>query len=70
MAEINRQIILTEIPQGTLTPAFFRLGEGAVPSIGEGEVLGVKKLLGGRSFCTVSPQSRERLIVRFVVPLA
>jgi NADPH-dependent curcumin reductase CurA len=39
MAEINRQIILTEIPQGILTPAFFRLGEGAVPSIGEGEVL-------------------------------
>jgi hypothetical protein len=40
-----------------------------VPSIGEAEVNGVKKLLGGRSFCTVSPQSRERLIVRFVVPL-
>jgi len=41
-----------------------------VPSIGEAEVLGVKKLLGGRSFCTVTPQSRERLSVRFVVPLA
>jgi len=41
-----------------------------VPSIGEAEVLGVKRLLGGKSFCTVSPQSRERLIVRFVVPLA
>ncbi len=40
-----------------------------VPSIGEAEVLGVKKLLGGKSFCTVSPQSRERLVVRFVVPL-
>jgi hypothetical protein len=40
-----------------------------VPSIGEAEVNGVKKLLGGKSFCTVSPQSRERLIVRFVVPL-
>lgn len=40
-----------------------------VPSIGEGDVLGVKKLVGGKSFCTVSPQSRERLIVRFVVPL-
>jgi hypothetical protein len=40
-----------------------------VPSIGEAEVLGVKKLLGGTSFCTVSPQARERLIVRFVVPL-
>jgi len=41
-----------------------------VPSIGEAEVLGVKKLLGGKSFCTVTPQSRERLSVRFVVPLA
>ena len=41
-----------------------------VPSIGEAEVLGVKRLLGGKSFCTVSPQSRERLSVRFVVPLA
>jgi len=40
-----------------------------VPSIGEAEVLGVKKLLGGKAFCTVSPQSRERLTVRFVVPL-
>jgi hypothetical protein len=41
-----------------------------VPSIGEAEVNGVKRLLGGKTFCTVSPQSRERLIVRFVVPLA
>jgi hypothetical protein len=41
-----------------------------VPSIGEAEVLGVKRLLGGKSFCTVTPQSRERLSVRFVVPLA
>ncbi len=41
-----------------------------VPAIGEAEIVGVKRLLGGRSFCTVSPQSRERLIVRFVVPLA
>ena len=40
-----------------------------VPSIGEAEVNGVKRLLGGRSFCSVSPQSRERLIVRFVVQL-
>ena len=40
-----------------------------VPSIGEAEVNGVKRLLGGKSFCAVSPQSRERIIVRFVVPL-
>ena len=31
-----------------------------VPSIAEAEVLGIKKLLGGTSFSTVSPQSRER----------
>jgi hypothetical protein len=40
-----------------------------VPSIGDAEVGAVKRLLGGKSFCSVSPQSRERLIVRFVVPL-
>ena len=40
-----------------------------VPSIGEAEINGVKRLLGGKSFCTVSPQTRERLTVRFVVPL-
>lgn len=41
-----------------------------VPSIGESEVLGVKQLLGAKSFCSVTPQSAERLIVRFVVSLA
>jgi len=40
-----------------------------VPSIGESEVLGVKQLLGAKSFCSVTPQSAERLVVRFVVPL-
>ncbi len=40
-----------------------------VPSIGEAEVNGVKRLLGGKTFCSVSPQSRERLIVRFVVAI-
>ena len=40
-----------------------------VPSIGEAEVNAMKRLLGGKSFFSVSPQSRERLIVRFVVPL-
>ena len=40
-----------------------------VPSIGDAEVGAVKRLLGGKSFCSVTPQSRERLIVRFVVPL-
>lgn len=41
-----------------------------VPSISESEVLGVKRLLGAKAFCSVSPQSAERLIVRFVVTLA
>jgi hypothetical protein len=41
-----------------------------VPAIGESEVLGVKQLLGAKSFCSVTPQSSERLIVRFVVALA
>ncbi|MDP3908938.1 MAG: hypothetical protein Q8Q14_00975 [Gemmatimonadales bacterium] len=38
-----------------------------VAGIAEAEVLGVKRLIGRECFCTVSPQSAERLIVRFVV---
>lgn len=40
-----------------------------VPSIDEGDVLGVKKLIGEDCFCTVSPQTAETVTVRFVVPL-
>lgn len=40
-----------------------------VAGIAEAEVLGVKRLIGQDSFCTVSPQTAERLIVRFVVPI-
>jgi NADPH-dependent curcumin reductase CurA len=39
MAQTNRQFILDEIPQGTLTPAHFRLAESARPSPADGEVL-------------------------------
>jgi hypothetical protein len=39
-----------------------------VAGIAEAEVLGVKRIIGD-CFCSVSPQSSERLIVRFVVPL-
>jgi len=39
-----------------------------VAGIAEAEVLGVKRIIGD-CFCSVSPQSAERLIVRFVVPL-
>ncbi len=40
-----------------------------VPAIGEAEIAGIKRLLGGKAFWTVTPQTRERLTVRFVVPL-
>jgi hypothetical protein len=39
-----------------------------VAGIAEAEVLGVKRIIG-ECFCSVSPQSAERLIVRFVIPL-
>jgi len=40
-----------------------------VPGIAEAEVLGVKRVLGKDCFCTVSPQTAETIIVRFVVSL-
>lgn len=40
-----------------------------VTGIAEAEVLGVKRILGADCFCTVSPQTAEHVIVRFVVPL-
>ena len=40
-----------------------------VPGVAEGEVLGVKRLIGVECFCTVSPQTAETVTVRFVVPL-
>jgi len=39
-----------------------------VPRIEESEVLGIKRLLGKRCYCTVEPQTAETLTVRFVVP--
>jgi NADPH-dependent curcumin reductase CurA len=39
VTQTNRQIILTELPQGKLQPSHFRLTTGAMPSPGEGEVL-------------------------------
>ena len=39
MAQTNRQILLTQIPQGKLSGEHFRLAEAAVPTPGEGEVL-------------------------------
>lgn len=40
-----------------------------VAGIAETEVLGVKRVLGRDCYCSVTPQTAESLIVRFVVPL-
>jgi hypothetical protein len=40
-----------------------------VPGIADAEVLGMKRLIGAECFCTVSPQTAETIIVRFVLPL-
>lgn len=40
-----------------------------VAGIAEAEVLGVKQIIGEECYCTVSPQTAEQIIVRFVVPL-
>jgi len=58
-------------------PVSFRVIDGQtleityhdVASIADEELAGVKRLIGQDCFCTVSPQSAERLTVRFVVPL-
>ncbi|MGA0602879.1 NADP-dependent oxidoreductase [Caulobacter sp. KR2-114] len=39
MAEINRQIVLDQLPQGKLAPDHFRLVEGPLAAPGDGEVL-------------------------------
>ena len=39
MTETNRQIILTELPQGKLAPSHFKLAQGPMPVAGEGQVL-------------------------------
>lgn len=39
MADINRQIILAELPHGALTTAHFRLAEGPMPAPAEGQAL-------------------------------
>ncbi len=39
MARTNRQILIDHLPKGKLGPEVFRLGEGPVPTPGDGEVL-------------------------------
>jgi hypothetical protein len=58
-------------------PVYYRVIDGQafeitfrdVPGIAEGELLGVKRLIGAECFCTVSPQTAECVTVRFVVPI-
>jgi hypothetical protein len=40
-----------------------------VAGIADAEVLGVKRIIGQDCSCSVSPQTAERLTVRFVIPL-
>jgi len=40
-----------------------------VAGIADAELLGVKRLIGEDCSCSISPQTAERIIVRFVVPL-
>lgn len=40
-----------------------------VLGIADAEVFGVKRLIGMGCSCTVSPQTAESVVVRFVVPL-
>jgi hypothetical protein len=57
-------------------PVTYRLVDGQtleityrdVAGIAEAEVLGVKQIIG-ECFCSVSPQTAEQIMVRFVVPL-
>lgn len=39
MSDVNRQIVLDQLPQGPLTPGHFRLTEGPRPTAGEGQVV-------------------------------
>jgi hypothetical protein len=40
-----------------------------VAGIADAEVLGWKRLIGQDCSCSISPQTAERIVVRFVVPL-
>lgn len=58
-------------------PVSFRVLDGRtieityrdVAGIADAEVIGVKRIIGRDCSCTVSPQTAETVIVRFVVPL-
>lgn len=56
-------------------PVTYRLIDGGtleitfrdVPAIADAELLGVKRVIGEESSCTVTPRTAETLTVRFVV---
>lgn len=58
-------------------PVTFRVIAGAtleityhdVLAVGDAELLGVRRVIGGESSCTVTPRTAETLTVRFVVAL-
>ncbi|MBL4612516.1 MAG: NADP-dependent oxidoreductase [Emcibacter sp.] len=55
MSEINQQIILNSRPDGWVTPDNFKLVEGKIPEIGDGEIL-TRNL-----FMSVDPYMRGRM---------
>ena len=55
MSEINQQIILNSRPEGWVTPDNFKLVEGKIPEIGDGEIL-TRNL-----FMSVDPYMRGRM---------
>lgn len=61
---LGRPVTYRVIDGGTLEVTY-----RDVAGIADAEVLGVKRIIGRDCSCSISPQTAERIIVRFVVPL-
>jgi hypothetical protein len=61
---LGRPVTYRVIDGGTLEVTY-----RDVAGIADAEVLGVKRIIGQDCSCSISPQTSERIIVRFVVPL-
>lgn len=61
---LGRPVTYRVIDGGTLEVTY-----RDVAGIADAEVLGVKRIIGQDCSCSISPQTAERIIVRFVVPL-
>jgi hypothetical protein len=61
---LGRPVTYRVIDGGTLEVTY-----RDVAGIADAEVLGVKRIIGQGCSCSISPQTAERIIVRFVVPL-